>query len=135
LYPRGGASKVLDHVERNRGAVRHRAQQLGVRCETVAAKARVPWLPHEDRVLRRHYPRGGWTAVAEVLPQRTAGSIEARARRLAVRARRAWTADEDRVLRRVYVARGARAVAEQIDRTETAIYQHAHVLRVRRKSR
>ena len=106
-------------------AVQDSASQPRQSPQRQARAARRPrWTPHEDALVRRHYPTGGADAVLAAGINRSRGAVTGRAHILGVTAPRpnAWSEEEDQALRDHYPTGGYKAVqAAGVNRTSEAI--------------
>ena len=129
-WRRGGTVKVLaEQLGRSRGALRLRAQDLGL----YVPAARGRWRPDEDAALRDGYGLGlTCVQIALEIDGRTPAAVAARAAKLGLGTYgRRWTARDDDLLRGL-VRDGAdiNVAAELLARTPAALRSRAHVLEI-----
>jgi hypothetical protein len=106
-YARGGTTVCAPLLQgRSKNAIRTRASDLGVSC---GYKHRGGcWTRAENKIMREHYPTGGFMKVQELLPHRSRDAIFNRAHHLKLHRIPAWNAEEERILKDTYTRGGLR---------------------------
>lgn len=103
LYLKGGAKACKERwPERTIVSIRGKARTMKLRY------MKNWWTPEEDRIVREHFPTGGWRAVHALLPHRGEGAIHGYCTKHKIKICR-WSPEEDAVLRAHYPDGGARA--------------------------
>jgi hypothetical protein len=106
-YPKGGTATVLPmlDVSRSKNAIQDRAYKLRISCPKELIHR--SWTEEERAIVRKHYRKGGWKAVAKYLPHRSEFSILNIANEMGVKVKRSWSLSEEKEFKKLYLEGGS----------------------------